>query len=152
MNEWTKRRFEVAVTSYGRNKNTKRRPIIASAIASRLLISEQTNNKKITIFRIIQTKTKPKPIIAPISYRYRSKRTTHAVKSKITSISPKINDVVRNKISKINYFWLHILSACFFLLHSLENSLKIQGNFLFLHFMTSLKKTRTLSLSRVNDA
>ena len=39
--EQLKSRFEVIVTSYGRNKNldkNKRGPIIASAIASRLLI------------------------------------------------------------------------------------------------------------------
>ena len=46
MNEWTKWRFEVVVTSNARNKNlddeikenTKRRPILAPAIAVRLLI------------------------------------------------------------------------------------------------------------------
>ena len=47
MNEWTKNRFERVVTSYGCNKNhddelkKKRRPIIAPAIALRLL---NTNN------------------------------------------------------------------------------------------------------------
>ena len=47
MNERTKSRFEVIVTSYGRIKNrdneiikkNKRRPIIAPAIAVRLLIT-----------------------------------------------------------------------------------------------------------------
>ena len=47
MNEWTKSRSEVAVTSYGRNKNldgkTNRRPIIAPATAVRLL-NKTTNN------------------------------------------------------------------------------------------------------------
>ena len=55
MNERTKSRFELVVTSYGRNKNldeikkTKRRPIIAPAIAVRLLINSSKQNSDPTI-------------------------------------------------------------------------------------------------------